>query len=208
MRLREELFLLGHDKVGKTVVHPHSLDLGVAGAVLAEQALAGRILVSGGRVVVSDPALTGEPEIDLLLAAILRAPAAPALTDALNEIHAGAADRVRADLIADGVVAEVHGKRLGLIPVTRYPADEAVVRKISVGLWYAAHGKEQPDEPTATLCALVHAVLLHEHVFTNMPLTGLDARMREIRDRAPVPVRDIAGAVSSLVASRAVAIYR
>jgi len=208
VRLREELFLLGHDRAGKPVVHPHSLDLGVAGAVLAEQALARRILVSGGHLAVTDPAPTGEPEVDRLLAAILRAPAAPALADALMEVHVGAADRVRADLIADGVVAEVHAKRLGLIPVTRYPADEAVVRKISVGLWYAGHGKEQPDEPTATLSALVHAVLLHEHVFTNMPLTGLDARMREIRDRAPVPVREIAGAVSSLVASRAVAIYR
>ena len=208
MRLREELFLLGHDKAGKTVVHPHSLDLGVAGALLAEQALAGRILVSGGHLAVTDPSATGDPEVDRLLDAILRAPAAPPLGGVLTEIRVGAAERVRAELIADGVVAELSHRRLGLLSVTRYPADEAVVRKISVGLWYAAHGKEQPDDPTATLCALVHAVLLHEHVFTNMPMTGLDARMREIRDRSPVPVREIAGAVSSLVASRAVAIYR
>jgi len=199
VRLREELFLLGHDKAGKTVVHPHSLDLGVAGALLAEQALAGRILVSGGHLAVTDPSATGDPEVDRLLDAILRAPAAPPLGGVLTEIRVGAAERVRAEL--------TH-RRLGLLSVTRYPADEAVVRKISVGLWYAAHGKEQPDEPTATLCALVHAVLLHEHVFTNMPMTGLDARMREIRDRSLVPVREIAGAVSSLVASRAVAIYR
>ncbi|GIF61777.1 hypothetical protein Air01nite_78720 [Asanoa iriomotensis] len=99
-------------------------------------------------------------------------------------------------------------RRLGLVPVTRYPADEAVVRTITVRLWYAAHGRSQPDEPTAALCGLMHAVLLHDHVFTTMPMVGLDQRLREIRGKLSDPIREIIDAVTTLVASAAFAIYR
>jgi len=208
VRLREELFLLGHDRSGRVAVHPDSLDLGAAGAFLADLALTGRLVVSGGHVAVADTAPTADAEIDHLLLAILRARSTPPLSGVLNEIRPGAADRARAGLMAAGVVREVTVKRLGFIPVTRHPADEAAVRKISVGLWYAAQATEQPDNRTAALLALVHATLLHEHVFGDLPMGGLEARLRAVRDRASGPVREIATAVGTLVAGRAVAIYR
>jgi hypothetical protein len=208
VRLREELFLLGHDPSGRAVVPAHSLDLGAAGALLAELAQSGRLAVSGGHVTVADTTPTADAEIDRLLLLVLRSPAAPPLGAVLTELHPGAADRVRAGLAAAGVVREVGAKRLGLIPVTRYPADEAAVRRITVGLWYAAHGRDQPDDRTAALLALVHAVQLHGHVFGGMPMNGLGARLTAIRDRGPAPVREIATAVSALVPRRPVAIYR
>lgn len=208
MRLREELFLLGHDQRGRPVVHPDRLDLGVAGAFLVELALAGRLVVSGGHVAVADSNPTADAEIDHLLLMILRARSVPGLTAVLDEIRVGAADRARAPLAATGVVRSVTVKRLGLIPVIRHPADEAVVRRISVGLWYAAQGDGQPDDRTSALLALVHAVLLHEHVFANIPMTGLAARLRGVRDRAARPVREIATAVGGLAAGRAVAGHR
>jgi hypothetical protein len=208
VRLRDELFLLGHDGSGRTAVHPDNLDLGVAGARLVELALAGRIMAAGGTVAVAEPTATGDPETDTLLTAILRAPAPPPLPGVLTHLRVGAADRVRDHLLAAGVLTKASHRRLGLLPVTRYPADEAVVRTISVRLWYAAQGREQPDTGTGSLAALVHAVLLHEHAFVNMPMTGLPARLQEIRAGLPAPVREIVSVVSAMIAQQAVAIYR
>ncbi len=208
MRLREELFVLGFDNAGKPAVHPESLDIGVAGARLAELVLAGRVGVSGGRLSVIEAPRTGDADADALLAAIHRAPKPPPLAGALTQLRSGAGDAVRAELLAEGVLTKVAQRRLGLVPVTRYPADETVVRAITVRMWYAAHGRSQPDEPTAALCGLVHAVLLHEHVFVTMPLAGLDQRLREIRGKLSDPVREIVDAVGTLVASAAFAIYR
>jgi hypothetical protein len=97
---------------------------------------------------------------------------------------------------------------MGLLAVTRYPADEAVVRTITVRLWYAAHGRSQPHEPTPPQCGLVHAVLLHEHVFTTMPMAGLEPRLRDIRAQLAPPVRETVDAVGTMVSSAAFAIYR
>ncbi|MEV4534918.1 GPP34 family phosphoprotein [Asanoa sp. NPDC049518] len=208
MRLREELFVLGFDNGGKPAVHPESLDIGVAGARLVELVLAGRVGVSGGRLGVIEALATGDAGTDALLAAIVRATKPPPLAGALSQLRSGAGDAVRADLLAEGVVTKVAQRRLGLVPVTRYPVDETVVRSITVRMWYAAHGRSQPDEPTAALCGLVHAVLLHDHVFTAMPLAGLDQRLREIRAKLSDPVREIVDAVGAMVASAAFAIYR
>lgn len=208
MRLREELVLLGHDPSGRPVLRGDALDAGVAGARLAELVLAARVGVRDGRLAVTEALPTGDPDADALLAALMRAPEPPAVAAALAELRPGAAGHVRDDLIADGTVTRVTARRLGLVSVTRYPAEEAAVRTVSVRLWYAAHGRSQPDERTAALCGLVHAVLLHDHVFVTMPLPGLDQRLREIRAGLCPPVREIVDGVAALVPVPAFAIHR
>jgi hypothetical protein len=208
VRLREELFLLGYDNAGRAAVHGDSLDIGVAGARLIELVLAGRVGVAAGRLSAVDTPATGEADADALLTAIARSPQPPPLAGALSQLRTGAIDAVRAELLSEGVLTKAVQRRLGLVPVTRYPADEAVVRTITVRLWYAAHGRSQPDEPTAALCGLVHAVLLHEHVFTTMPMAGLEPRLRDIRGQLAPPVREIVDGVGKLVSSAAFAIYR
>jgi hypothetical protein len=208
VRLRDELFLLAHDGAGKPVVHPDSLDVGVAGARLAELVLAGRLVVSRGRVAVAEPTATGEPEADALLVAVLNAPEPPPVAAVLAHLRAGSADRVRDDLLRAGVVTRVSARRFGLVAVNRWPADEEVVRPIMVRVWYAAHGRAQPDPVTATLCGLVHGVLLHEHVFVGMPMTGLAQRLVRIRQGSPGTLREVVTAVAAMVAAQAVAIYR
>jgi hypothetical protein len=208
VRLRDELFLLAHDGHGKAVVHPDSLDLGVAGARLAELALAGKVVVARGRLVVAEPTAIGDPEADELLVAVLGAAEPPPVAAVLAHLRAGAADRVRDDLLRAGVVTRVSTRRFGLVAVDRWPAGEAVVRPVLVRVWYAAHGRDQPDPATATLCGLVHATLMHEHVFVGMPLSGLARRLVRIREAAPEALREIVTAVGAMVAAQAVAIYR
>jgi hypothetical protein len=209
LRLSEELFLLAHDDAGRPAVHPASLDVGVAGAELTELALAGRIVVRGGRLVVVDGSPTGYPESDRLVAMIASGSEPPPLRAVLAALSEGAGGRARDRLLADGVLTRLSHRRLGLMQVTRFPAtDEAVSRAVRVRVWYAAHGRTRPDPPTAALCGLVLATLMHDHVFDAMPLEGLTARLREIADGQAAAVRETASAVAALITSRAVAIYR
>lgn len=208
VRLPEELFLLSHDGSGKPVVHADSLDLGVAGARLVDLVLAGRVGVTAGRLDVVEAVPTGDPESDNLLAAIMRPPTAPTIAETITRLRDGAGERVRDGLLADGAITKVNARRLGLIAVIRYPADEAMVRTINVRLWYAAHGRSQPEARTAALCGLVHAVLLHDHVFVTMPMTGLGQRLREIRERLSPPVKEIVDTVGELVSPATFAIFR
>lgn len=209
MRLPEELFLLAHDDAGRPAVHSASLDIGVAGGELTELALAGRIVAQRGRLFVVDGSPTDDPDSDALVAVIASGSEPPSLRTVLARVGEGAGGRIRDRLLADGVLTKVSHRRLGLMPVTRFPAtDEAVRRAVSVRVWYAAHGRTRPDPPTAALCGLVLATLLHDQVFAAMPLQGLTARLQEIVDGQAPAVREIGSAVAALVTSRAVAIYR
>jgi hypothetical protein len=208
LRLPEELFLLGHDSSGRPAVHPASLDIGVAGAELTGLALAGRVVVERGRLAVADATPVGRPAADAVVAALVRAPEPPPLGAALARLSEGAGGRVRDRLLADGVLTEVSHRRFGLRPVTRFVAHDAASRVVRVRVWYATHGQSQPDDLTAALCGLVLATLLHDHVFSEMPLPGVADRLREIAAGQAPAVREIGSAVSALITNRAVSIYR
>src|SRR5262252_8816407 len=72
--LADELFLVGHDQYsGKPQVSDSALDTGLAGAVLGELALAGRIYVADDtNVIVRDQRPWGERVSDAALAEILK----------------------------------------------------------------------------------------------------------------------------------------
>src|SRR5690348_9150351 len=75
--LADELFLVGHDEYnGKSIVNTDVLGCGLAGAVLGELLLAGRLALVDGRVVVRDPRPYHEPVTDAALAEVRRSTAA------------------------------------------------------------------------------------------------------------------------------------
>lgn len=210
LRLAEELYLLGHDDVGRAAVHLDNIATGLAAAQLTDLVLYGGVGVVQGRLVAAEPAPIGAPDLDALLGAIVGSSPPPDLRAGLAGL-AGAAtcDRIRDRLLAAGVLRPVTQRRLGLLPVTRYPVvDPATNRAVRVRVWYAAHGRTQPDPDTAALCGLVRAVLLHDHVFADMPLTGLAARLDQITAAQPAALREIAAVAAELVSSRAASIYR
>ncbi|MFE9203626.1 GPP34 family phosphoprotein [Micromonospora sp. NPDC007230] len=171
--LAEELLLLAYDdETGKATMPRISLDLGMAAAVLVELALAGRIAYADGSLVVIDPAPTGEPIADEVLARIAAdTPHTP--SSWVQRLRHGLRDRILGDLCGRGVVRDIDETELGFIHVHRYPvADASVEADIRRRLAEALTDDQAPDERTAALATLV-AVLRMEPA---LGLAGEDAR--------------------------------
>ncbi len=171
--LAEELLLLAYDdETGKATMPRISLDLGMAAAVLVELALTGRIAYAEGFLAVIDPAPTGEPIADEVLARIAAdTPHSP--SSWVQRLRHGLRDRILGDLCDRGVVRDVDETELGFIHVHRYPVVDASVEADSRRRLAAAlTGGPLPDERTAALATLV-SVLRMEPM---LGLTGEAAR--------------------------------
>src|SRR5690348_10598141 len=65
--LADDFLLLALDDQGTNLVGDPGLDYGLAGAVLLDLMLAGRLVLADGQVVVADPTPVGEPIADAAL---------------------------------------------------------------------------------------------------------------------------------------------
>jgi Golgi phosphoprotein 3 (GPP34). len=176
--LAEELLLLGYDdRSGRALGSRIALDLGMAAAVLVELALAGRVALSDGSIVVTNQTPTGDVIADDVLAKIANdTPHTPASW--LQRLRHGLRDRILDDLCARGVVRDVAETRLDHIHVHRYPVlDPSVEAEVRARLVDALTGERAPDERTAALAAVMAAT----RVEPSLGLTGPaaeDARNR------------------------------
>ncbi|GAB2926315.1 hypothetical protein GCM10027280_12030 [Micromonospora polyrhachis] len=176
--LAEELLLLAYDdESGKATGSRIGLDLAMAAAVLVELALAGRIAYSDGSIVVVDPAPTGQPVPDEVLARLATEPLNTP-TAWVQRLRHGLRDRLLADLCQRGVVRDVGETALGSIPVHRYPAaDASVEADIRRRLTDALTADRIPDERTAALATLVAAARMEPSLGVTGP-TAVDAHRR------------------------------
>lgn len=181
LALPDELCLLGHDAESGTVRTSH-LDLGLAGAVLVELALGGRIDVDDDRVVVLDASPTDDPLLDGALARIgEEKPRKPAAW--VSRLQRGLRDDVLARLADAGVLSHETSKTLGLFTRHRWrevdpePEQQVRARLETVVL----HGTG-PDQRTAALVGLVQAVDLRTEVFPLAPRKPTEARMSEVAE--------------------------
>jgi hypothetical protein len=175
----EDLLLLAHDIRGKCRVTPVALDCGVAGALLSELTLRGRLTVEGP-VVVTDGAPTGDPVLDDLLAEVAATPRTP--REWVGHLRgAGLTRRLLDRMAEDGRVEVDHHRNYGLFAETWYP-----VRDI-VALWdahqrvvVAATGGPDTDRRTLALGALAEATRLGKVLFaTSGDWRILAERVRE-----------------------------
>jgi hypothetical protein len=214
--LRDELFLLGHnDDTGQPYVHRQALALGMAGAVLIDLFLAGRVLVDPNDE--TRPAhdqrirlRTDRPVDDLItdtaIASIRYTRPAPALRVWLREFADDLYERTRAGLLAGGILRHSTRRRLvGLVRADTYLASDtkwAVVARTR--LRYIAAGREQPDNHTAALAGLVTVLGLTPHLYLDDDTHALTA----IAAQHHRPVRDITAAVDAAVGDLTTAAYR
>lgn len=92
----------------------------LAGALIGDLAMAGRIDLSGKRVVVTDPTPTGAALPDELLAAMV-ADKERTAQKWVEKWHGKVTDRVLQDLADAEIVQPRKEKVIGFIPTTRYP---------------------------------------------------------------------------------------
>ncbi|MER6303663.1 GPP34 family phosphoprotein [Kitasatospora sp. NPDC001539] len=184
--LAEELMLLSLDDESGVAKDSSGAGWAVAGGLLADLALAGRVALDGGRISVTDRTPTGDPLLDERLERLVewvgrKGPDRAKATDWLTKDHATAVRATVQRLCERGLVVEERHRLLGLFPVRRYPeADGSVERELRGRLTAVIRHHETPDVRTATLIALLHAARLHGLAFADLPRARVELRFAEI----------------------------
>ncbi|GGU32583.1 GOLPH3/VPS74 family protein [Streptomyces lavendofoliae] len=184
--LAEEVALLSLDDASGAAKEQSSAGWAVAGGILLELAMAGRVTVSDGRLAVTDPTPTGNALLDGRLARLeewTRRKSPRKVADWLTKDQSKAVAATVESLCERGLVVEERGKVLGLFPVRRYPeADGSVERELRARLTsVVVHGME-PDDRTSGLVALLHAAKLDRLAFPDIPRKLVAPRMAKIAE--------------------------
>ncbi|MFD6567583.1 GPP34 family phosphoprotein [Micromonospora profundi] len=181
--LTDELVLLAYDDDGANRLGRPHLDYGLAGAVLLELALAGRVEMTDKHLVVTDPAPTGVPLLDDALA-VLAAGRPRKPKNWIGKLAKGLPERVLDGLVDTGVLRRESDKVLLVFPRTRYPsptgAQPAVETAARERMAAALTGNGPVDARTAALLTLTRAVGLDRKLFRELPKDRVKARMDEI----------------------------
>lgn len=207
--LAEELLLIAYDdETGKANAGSTELDCGLAGAVVLELALAGRLDVIDGKVVVVDASATGEPINDSVLQRIAGERRARKPEWWVGKLHSKVRDGVLARLTERGVLRLEQHKVLGLFPVRRYPAaDSARENAARTRLDMVVVKGVEPDTRTAALASLLDACGLAKRMFPDIGRRELKARMKQINEGqwAGAAVRKAIQSIHAAVAASTVA---
>jgi hypothetical protein len=184
--LAEEFALLAYDDDGSAELGTPTLDYGLAGALLIELALAGRVEVVDDRVVVIDRAATGRPLLDQALARIADDQKQRKPKDWVDKLSKDLRGKVLDGLAGAGVLERRDDKVMWVFPRTRYaaphgvevPAETDARQRLAAAV--NADGTVEPR--TAALCALVKATKFDGKVFRDLPKDRVKTRLKEISE--------------------------
>lgn len=180
--LAEELLLLAyHDETGKALVGGAELNAAIAGALVAELAINGRIELDGKKVAVVDPSPLGDDELDAVLARMAGEQKVRKPAWWVGRISSEKVRRRLLGRLADrGILSAQQVKVLGIFPATRYPEqDGGVERDLRQRVGSVLAGAE-PDTRLAMLIAVLHASGVLKKTFPEAP----KERVKEITDGA------------------------
>ncbi|MEO3868538.1 GPP34 family phosphoprotein [Nonomuraea sp. B12E4] len=205
--LHHDLYLIAHDQSGKPLIHQSSMELGLTGAVLLDATLGGQAVVVKGRAAARGHVRTGDTIADGLTGLLARAPVD--VRTLIKRASAGMYERVRDALVTSGVLVRVSGRRLGMLPYTRYrPADIASVVRASACVRSAVEGWKPPDARCAALCGLVAVLRVEKELYLDQPASRLVGRLRQIAADGSPAIGEVTTVVDTLVGEAAVAVYR
>ncbi|MGN9920402.1 GOLPH3/VPS74 family protein [Micromonospora palomenae] len=216
--LRDELYLLAHDDdTGEIHLHQRALALGLAGAVLIDLFLAGRIHLGprDGVRPATDQRIrlhTDTPVGDLIADSALTSirHAAPPLRMWLRTSSTDMYDRTRAGLVAAGILRQHSRRRLGgLLRADTYQATDnkwAIVARSR--LRYLVAGREQPDNHTAALAGLTAVLGLADRLYLDQDTAAVTQHLTAVAGQHYQAVQDITAAVDVTIGDLATATYR
>ncbi|MFI5618937.1 GPP34 family phosphoprotein [Streptomyces sp. NPDC051567] len=214
--LAEEIMLLSLDDESGSAKQRQAAGWAVAGGILLELVLAGRVSVTGKYFALVDTSPTGEPLLDSrtgLIGTWLRGRSNRRVTDWLTKDHTKAVAAALEGLRGRGVVLETEHRVLGLFPLRRrYPAaDGSVEEALRARLRSVVIEGAEPDERTAGLIALIHSAGLHRLAFPDLPRRQTAPRMAEIAtgqwaaDSVRAAIRDMQAAMAAVTVMTAAA---
>lgn len=189
MLLAEDLLLLVTDDAsGRLAVPGMQADAGLGGANLVELTLLGHVDIAGeqdqgrpGRIIVRDPSPPGDEVLDAALQTLAARPGSKP-SAVIRPLGKNLRPVLYQRLAASGVLRAGHGRALGIFPTRTWPAQdpshEAEVRQL---VTQALVQPGAPDERTAALIALLHALKCEHKVVDPRPY---QMSRRQLRARA------------------------
>ena len=204
LTLVEEIELLSLDD--KTGAHlpllPEALGYGLAGAILADLEMAGRVATGGKVVEVKNSAPNGNSLLDPWLALIVSEPATHPIaywlsvfSDEKPAIESAALDH----LISRGILKREDKKILWVIGLRRYPTVHNEERvEVRTRLARLIQSDEPPPHFDATLISLLSGCSLLSAVFSEGQIEGRSARIESIAGSDPVG-REVAEASRQMI---------
>ncbi|MEU9294052.1 GPP34 family phosphoprotein [Streptomyces sp. NPDC048266] len=183
--LAEEIMLLSLDDESGAAKERQSAAWAVAGGILLDLVLAGRVSVDDGRVRVTDATPTDVPLLDERLRQLTvwcgKKSRAPKVTEWLTKDHGKAVKATVESLRERGLVREEQHRVLGLFPVTRYPeADGSVERELRARLSAVVLDGPTHHARTTGLLALIHGAKLHRLAFPDVPRKEIAPRLEAL----------------------------
>jgi hypothetical protein len=184
--LAEDLVLLLVDPAsGRLAVGSSALDRGLAGALLLDLALRERLAVEGrgrrARLSVVNPAPSGEPVVDVALAALGRTPlpARRAVDQLAGRLRGPVVER----LAARGLVVPYRVRRWGVLPATAWEVPGVRERdRLRAAVERVLLHDQPPDVRLGCLVSLLHAMRAEHRV--------VDGPVRRVRARAAAVAGD------------------
>ncbi|WP_158562931.1 GOLPH3/VPS74 family protein, partial [Marinitenerispora sediminis] len=185
--LAEDLLVLAyHPGTGRPLADGTRLNAGLAGALLAELYLTGRIAIERDRVrAVDGPAAPGHTagghsELDLLVARIARQRRAGTLKSWVARAQSvRLRSAVRDTAVERGLLTLERVSVLTVFTRSDYrPADPAARSALLDGLRAVLMGERAPDPRSAALLALVGATRLDRRLFADVPARERRRRMK------------------------------
>jgi len=159
----EDLFLLVlDDHAGQIKALPEfTLDFALAGAVLMDLAIRGRIDIDTEGLHVADPQPTGQAELDGVLAELAAAGGKSSVTVWLQQLSRKGTwiqERILERLVGHGILKREDRRILWVFTVRRYPlVDNREIQDVKTRLRTLILGDDIPDAREAVLVSLVQA---------------------------------------------------
>ncbi|MFC7623680.1 GPP34 family phosphoprotein [Microlunatus sp. GCM10028923] len=218
MLIAERFLLLCVDQEsGKRIAGRSRLEPALHGAVAAELVLRGRIsitpdsdgLLRRRRLVVVDPAPTGDAVLDPVLAGLVAKPDQK-IADAINPFRfrpliKDLSGQLLSRLVAAGILEQRVDRVLGVFPATAWPTrDPRPDRLTRERLHYALVADGRPDPETSVLVALALAAGLLIKLVPTGDRARLKARAKELIDADPLAAQ-VRQAVSQVYSQQAAA---
>ncbi|MCW6010528.1 GPP34 family phosphoprotein [Micromonospora sp. CPCC 205371] len=192
--LADELFLVGHDEyTGKPTGNAGVLASALAGAVLGELLLDGRLTIVEGGVAVQAARAYGEKATDAVLGEVCRQGDRRPVRHWVGYLRGDVRDVVARRLVATGLVRREQPRGLARRGHTRYPAyDPQRYAEPRRRLAQALAGQGPMDAQLAALAALAG-------------IAGLVPDPTRVRENLPWVLRDLVSGVDEAVSAQALA---